>query len=329
MGTFNFIDLTGEKFNMLTVIQLNCGDFMDCTRWDCVCDCGNKCIIKGRDLKRGKTKSCGCLRGKFQDITGNTYNKLTVISLNSKKHPAKWNCICECGNHCVVIGSSLKNGGTKSCGCLYKTMKRRPPADLTGLKFNRLTVLFKDISSKSCVWFCRCDCGKITNVHVSNLTTGHTKSCGCFNIEMLKISKRTHGCSVENKRLYRIWNCMKYRCNSKKHSSYEFYGGRGIVVCKEWEDCTVFFEWALSNGYKPDLTLHRVDNNGNYCPENCIWVTVEIQMQNTSRSLGEEKVLEIRRLLSIGFKQNKIAKIFNVDSSVICIISQRKSYKNI
>lgn len=86
-------------------------------------------------------------------------------------------------------------------------------------------------------------------------------------------------------RLYEIWRAMKKRCHLKTHIHYKNYGGRGIVVCDEWKnDSKTFFEWALSNGYRDDLTIDRIDNNGNYEPSNCRWVSVKTQCRNTRKN---------------------------------------------
>lgn len=84
-------------------------------------------------------------------------------------------------------------------------------------------------------------------------------------------------------RLYHIWNSMKQRCSNPKNISFRYYGGKGISVCKEWqEDFSAFRHWALSNGYADNLSIDRRDSNGNYCPENCTWATSKEQQNNTS-----------------------------------------------
>lgn len=150
--------------------------------------------------------------------------------------------------------------------------------NLTGQRFGRLVVVKRAQSSKSgqSRWECKCDCGKTSVAFGDNLKRGHTQSCGCIHRELFT----THGASES--RLYTIWCLMKRRCFTKTARDYSRYGGRGITVCKEWaEDFTAFYEWAVNNGYRPDLSLDRRDNDGSYTPDNCRWATAKEQQNNT------------------------------------------------
>lgn len=94
-------------------------------------------------------------------------------------------------------------------------------------------------------------------------------------------------------RLYRIWRNIKTRCLNTNNPSYKRYGGRGITVCNEWQNnFQAFKEWALSHGYAENLTIDRINNDGNYEPDNCRWITMKKQSMNTSRShfvqIGDE-----------------------------------------
>lgn len=155
--------------------------------------------------------------------------------------------------------------------------------DIAGTRFNRLVVLRRVDNlpgSNLTRWECQCDCGNITQVSRANLTTGHTTSCGCYAMELAKGNKygETHGQS--RTRLYSTWQGMKQRCYDKNVVEYQYYGAKGISVCEDWMDFPAFSAWAKANGYKRHLTIDRIDNAGNYTPENCRWVTAKQQSRN-------------------------------------------------
>lgn len=158
----------------------------------------------------------------------------------------------------------------------------RKPIDLTGKRFGRLTVIEKTSidTSKEVCWLCQCDCGNITKpIRSSDLRRGDAISCGCFRKEFMSKKQTVHG--LENTRVYNIWNNMNYRCYNAKSNNYKYYGSRGITVCDEWRNSVkAFYDWAMSNGYSDDLTLDRIDVNGNYEPSNCRWVTMKVQNNN-------------------------------------------------
>lgn len=157
--------------------------------------------------------------------------------------------------------------------------------DLTGERFGKLVVLCKAeprITAKGkteSIWHCKCDCGIEKNVLERNLIYSGTSSCGCLQRECIGKLRRKHGDT--GTRLYQAWENMRARCNRKSSREYENYGGRGISVCEEWQaSYESFKKWALSNGYADNLTLDRIDTNGNYEPSNCRWISNQLQQYN-------------------------------------------------
>lgn len=156
--------------------------------------------------------------------------------------------------------------------------------DLTGQRFGRLIVLQRlenhvDANGQRSRWLCRCDCGNETIADGGNLRRGIKKSCGCLQKETAsKMNSTHHG---TGSRLYKLWRGMKARCYIPSCSNFSFYGARGIKVCDEWKnDFCTFRDWALSNGYDEDLSIDRIDSNGDYEPSNCRWTTMINQFRN-------------------------------------------------
>lgn len=134
-----------------------------------------------------------------------------------------------------------------------------------------------------------------------------------------------------HKRLYCIWKHILERCYKVKTQSYPRYGGRGITVCPEWRyGFTTFVKWSKENGYDDSLQIDRIDNNGNYCPENCRWVTQQENQQNsTNAKLNVEKVKAIRTLDTMGISRKQIAKLFSVCHDTIRRVVNGESWQNV
>lgn len=258
------IDLTGKKFGKLVVLGRS-KNKSSRVYWDCECACGNTCVVAGKSLKAGQ-KSCGCFLGRynFVDLLGKRFGRLVVVKqlkANSRRQ-IEWLCKCDCGGETIANTSILNSGKKVSCGCAYKM-------DLSAQRFGRLTVL-EEIPERRgphrrVVWQCRCDCGNLTKATTADLRQGKRVSCGCVQITH-------HGSSTP---LYRTWRGIKDRCLNPNSTGYKWYGGRGITVCDEWaNDFGAFRAWALANGYSEELSIDRINNDGNYEPGNCQWLTI-------------------------------------------------------
>lgn len=149
--------------------------------------------------------------------------------------------------------------------------------DLTNNKFGRLTPT-KFLGGKGSKWECICECGNIINVEGGHLRKGHTRSCGCLLSDELSQRNYKHGLCKIYRLEYKVWLQMRQRCNNSNDNRYCYYGARGIKVCERWN---LFENFINDMGPRPKgLTLERVDNNGHYEPDNCIWASWDQQSKN-------------------------------------------------
>lgn len=189
--------------------------------------------------------------------------------------------------------------------------------DIAGQRFGRLMVTFRIAGTVNIKggWLCTCVCGTQKKVSGSDLRAGKTTSCGCFHKEVVSKQFSTHGQSGHP--LHTVWSGMKARCYNIKDEFYSHYGGRGIVVCREWkDDFGAFYGWAISNGWQKGLEIDRENNDLGYEPSNCRFVTGRVNVYNRSNTLkviykGEEMTLLDLETLS-GIPSNRLYQRIHV-----------------
>lgn len=156
-------------------------------------------------------------------------------------------------------------------------------------------------------------CGNEFKANTYSINSGHSKSCGCYQKRRVSESHKTHG--LGSTRLYNTWSKLKNRVLNPKDKQYNDYGGRGITICDEWKnDFKSFYDWAMKNEYSDELSIDRIDNDGNYCPENCRWTTRTIQNRNQRK----------RRDNTSGYKGVYYYKGRNKYIAQICVNNKNK-----
>lgn len=166
-------------------------------------------------------------------------------------------------------------------------------ADLIGQRFDKLIVesAFERTPSGT-KWLCRCTCGATALKMTSQLrrlgVSGKTGCRGCEKLSRSDASARaTHGgCKLGRSPVYGLWKRIRSRCSNPKTNVWKYYGGKGIVVCAEWQVFETFRDWAISAGYQPGLSIDRLDSDGNYEPGNCEIVT---RSENSRRCVAAQR----------------------------------------
>ncbi len=268
---YDWNDIVGKTFGKWTVLKL-----ITNKTYLCQCECGTIKRVRVDLLLSGNTKACGCLDSlRIDQIINKKYGHLTIIDEAEGKQKSVL-CKCDCGRIVTKYQARVLNGRYTSCGkCKYKDIK-------IGDTFGRWTVIGDVRHNDGQVeWLCQCNCEKktIRYVNAYSLKSGNSNGCGCEKYN------NPYRIIDSEKRLHNIWHNMTYRCNSPSCQLYIHYGGRGIKVCSEWNDnFEAFKEWSLSHGYRDNLSIDRIDVNGDYEPSNCRWATSLQQAYNRRNS---------------------------------------------
>lgn len=246
----------------------------------------------------------------FKDLTGQKINNWIIKEFKGfNKHGAStWLCECDCSKHTERIKDISQLKQIYSCGCCNID-------NLKGKTFNRWKVVSDPIIENNRVYYmCECSCEEhtIKKVRSDRLTNGCSKSCGCYALE----NRTKHGMSHD--RIYKEWYGMVDRCTNPNREDFKNYGGRGIKVCEEWinTDALINFRnWAINNGYADNLSIERIDVNGNYEPSNCTWITMETQSKNKRNTIYLQTDSNIEKLVDAssrtGVKRSTILRRYN------------------
>lgn len=289
----------GERYNHWTVIGVEYNENRKEYEWICQCDCGTISRQRVYNIRSGKSKHCRCCNDGVKKLPkikktqntkksyiGEQYGELTIIDdyYDKVKKCRMVRCKCSCGNEMVTRRYKVINGKVKHCSARGHNTKMDDPKYI-GQRFGKLTVIgFEyDEHTASVKWKCKCDCGNERTDFPFRIKSSQVDKCiECATKESAerasKINTR-HGMS--GSRIYNIWSGMIARCYNPSSDSYKYYGGRGIKICDDWrESFEAFYAWAITHGYQEDLTIDRLDFNGNYEPDNCRWATYKQQAEN-------------------------------------------------
>ena len=270
----------GSKYGSWTVIGLSETQKKGSTYWDCRCECGTIKPVNGKDLRQGKSKSCGCkMRNGNNRIIlkpNMRFGRLITDYRLSEYRNGRiiWHCKCDCGNEVDVRALDLTGGHTNSCGCLHnQQFANLNKKDLTGLRFGKLVVIEEmqeRDSSNHILWKCQCDCGNIKIIPTNYLTSGDTASCGCLNSSKgeLKIRQLLTENNIPFIEQKSFENCVFP--NSLAKARFDFYVNNLYLIEYDGEQHFKYRGdfWNTKEHYEQTIEHDKFKNN--WCKENNI-----------------------------------------------------------
>lgn len=293
------IDMTGERYGRLTVLERDYSRPKGKAYWYCKCDCGNITSVSRGNLKNGSVQSCGCLARESRskrsliDLTGQKFGRLTVLYRDETKpkgHQCKvyWVCRCDCGNTKSISSDKLRSGETQSCGCLQKERAKEANfQDISGKQFGFLVPLYPLEKRKwgKIVWHCKClNCGGETDVIHSYLTNGDTKSCGCIRRSYgeEKINAILTENNVDFKKEYSFDDCLS-RQNVKLRFDFAIFKNKQLYCLIEFQggQHTKSVEW-FGGEENLKLTQERDNIKREYCKKHNIKL-IEISYEEKNK----------------------------------------------
>jgi hypothetical protein len=300
-------NLIGNKYGLLTVKSETNQRKYNSVLWECECECGNICYVTSIDLEHDRVNSCGCLthKSRYENLTGQRFGRLVVVEecgISNKRNQV-WKCRCDCGNEIKTEAYRLKNGTTKSCGCLQKDkakeMCEERASDLTGKQYGLLTVI-KKMSNN--MWLCRCSCEEQNEIEVNGryLLNGHVSSCGCLKKSLgeYKINKLLECNNIPFIRNAHFDDCKFIDTNY--HAYYDFYIDNKYIVEYDGEQ---HFKPTCFNGIKSldamknfNKTKEHDEFKNNYCFANNIPI-IRIPYTHLNELSLEDLLLETSKFI--------------------------------